>query len=421
MQLYNALTRNKEEFTPGNPGSDTVTIYVCGVTPYDTTHLGHSFTYASFDVLIRYLESKGKTVKYVQNVTDIDDDILRKANEVGGNWREVGNRWTAHFIRDMKALNVRPPDYFPRATAVIEEMVEVVQALLDKGHAYESGGNVYFHVDSWEPFGKLSRLPRQEMLAVANERGNHPDDPHKKDPLDFVLWQAQAPDEPAWDSPWGPGRPGWHIECSTLASQYLGNTIDIHGGGADLMFPHHDCEIAQTECATGEEPFVRFWMHTAMVEHEGEKMSKSLGNLVMVRDLLEEGWHPDALRLYMHSHHYRQPWAHNPERLQKAAEQARLLREALTVQSGDGRPNSIRGPRNTFATAMEDDLDTPTAVAALEQFAHEILDAARKGQNVAEAQDALRHMGGILGLLLDAGEPPEDVQAGWDRHLAGFI
>lgn len=234
MQLYNVLTGEKETFTPRNNG---VSVYVCGITPYDTTHLGHAFTYTSFDVLIRYLEYLGHQVTYVQNVTDIDDDILRKAREVGEDWREVGNRWTAHFIRDMKALNVRPPQHFPRATEAIDEMLAIIQTLLDGGYAYENGGNVYFHVDSWQAFGQLSKLPRGEMLPVANERGNHPDDPHKRDPLDFVLWQAQAPGEPAWDSPWGPGRPGWHIECSTMATDYLGETVDIHGGGRRPHLP----------------------------------------------------------------------------------------------------------------------------------------------------------------------------------------
>ena len=302
MKLFNTLSKTIETF---RPQGDQVTIYVCGITPYDTTHLGHAFTYASADVLIRYLESKGFTVRYAQNVTDIDDDILRKAKEVGEDWLTVGNRWTAHFIQDMQTLNVRPPDYFPRATDAIPEIVTWIGSLLDSGVAYESAGSVYFAVDAWPAFGELSAIPRADMLPIANERGNLPDDPNKRDPLDFVLWQAQAPGEPAWDSPWGPGRPGWHIECSTLSTKYLGNTIDIHSGGVDLCFPHHECEIAQVEPVTGVKPFVRFWMHTAMVYHEGEKMSKSLGNLVWVRELLKT-YSPDALRLYLARHHYRE-------------------------------------------------------------------------------------------------------------------
>jgi L-cysteine:1D-myo-inositol 2-amino-2-deoxy-alpha-D-glucopyranoside ligase len=411
------MTRTKEPFTaPDN----AVSIYVCGITPYDTTHLGHSFTYATFDTLIRYLEYTGFDVTYVQNVTDIDDDILRKAKEVGENWKEVGDRWTAHFIRDMQALNIRPPDYFPRATDVIAEIINTVEALLAAGFAYEADGNVYFHVDDWKEFGALSQIPRREMLPVANERGNRPDDPHKKDPLDFVLWQTQAKGEPGWESPWGLGRPGWHIECSTMATDLLGDTIDIHGGGADLIFPHHECEIAQAEGATGKRPFVRFWMHTAMVRHEGEKMSKSLGNLVMVRDLLESGWHPDAIRLYMHRHHYREPWEYHDESLQQAAASAELLRRAVTAAGGSGERLNPRGALNTFRAAMDDDLDTATALFALEQLSRELLLAADEGKEIEPAQAVLRDLASIMGLRLDAAGPEARVIAGWDEHLKRF-
>ncbi|MDT8307002.1 MAG: cysteine--tRNA ligase [Anaerolineae bacterium] len=417
MQLYNALTGEKEKFEPKD---NHVSIYICGITPYDTTHLGHAFTYASFDVLIRYLEYLGYEVSYVQNVTDIDDDILRKAGEEGEDWKTIGDRWTAHFIRDMKALNVRPPEHFPRATEVIGDMITTIQALLDAGYAYTNEGNVYFHVDSWDEFGKLSKVPRAEMLAIANEHGNHPDDPHKRDPLDFVLWQAQAEGEPAWDSPWGAGRPGWHIECSTMATDYLGDTVDIHGGGADLAFPHHECEIAQAEGATGTVPFVRFWMHTAMVRHEGEKMSKSLGNLVMVRDLLEEGRHPDALRVYMSTHHYRQPWEFHHASLEKAAATAERLRAAASVPSGEANALSARGALKTFETALNDDLDTPVALMTMEQFAEQIMRVTKAGRDVRQAQVALRQMAGIFGLYLDQDEPETRVTEGWDWHLQKF-
>lgn len=420
MQLYNALTRKKEPFSKVD---SPVTLYVCGITPYDTTHAGHCFTYTSFDVLVRYLRHEGHEVRYVQNVTDIDDDILRKASEVGDDWRTIGNRWTAHFIRDMQALNVLPPQHFPRATDVIKEIIETTEALLEAGYAYEVAGNVYFHVDSWKDFGELSRIPHSEMLPVANERGNHPDDPHKKDPLDFVLWQAQAPGEPAWDSPWGAGRPGWHIECSSMATRFLGNTVDIHGGGADLIFPHHECEIAQAEGATGQQPFVRVWMHTAMVQHDGEKMSKSLGNLVMMRDLLDRGVEPNALRIYMHQHHYRQAWSFDEDGLAEAVALADLLQQAGSVSSGGGLALNTRGVTNTFHTAMRDDLDTPTALAALEQFAREVLTAAETDRDVHEARDVLRRLGAIVGLRLgpNANEPEPEVVAGWDTFLADFV
>ena len=418
MQLFNVLSKKKESFITAN---DPITLYVCGITPYDTTHLGHCFTYASFDVLIRYLRFLGRNVKYVQNVTDIDDDILRKANEVKGDWQEVGNRWTAHFIRDMQDVNVLAPEKFPRATDVIDDIVTAVTVLVRRGCAYEAAGNVYFHVDSWNEFGKLSEIPRAEMLAVANERGNHPDDPHKKDPLDFVLWQSRSQGEPAWDSPWGPGRPGWHIECSTMAAKFLGNTIDIHGGGQDLVFPHHECEIAQAECGTGEQPFVRFWMHTAMVGYEGEKMSKSLGNLVMVRDLLDHGVSSNTLRLYLHMHHYRAAWEFDELELQSVAEQALLMQHAMTVEGGSGVGLNPRGIRNTFHTAMRDDLDTPTALAALQQYAREIVSAAGAGNDVREAQQALGDLSSVFGLRLNPDDGPDpEVKAAWDEYLTAF-
>lgn len=417
MQLYNPLTQKIEEFVPRG---DVVTVYVCGVTPYDTTHLGHAFTYTAFDVLIRYFEFQGLTVRYAQNVTDIDDDILRKAKEVGEDWRTLGNRWTAHFIRDMQALNVRPPDYYPRATEVIPGIIATVQRLLEKGVAYESGGSVYFHVDAWPEFGKLSHLPRDQMLPIANERGNIPDDPRKRDPLDFVLWQAQAPGEPAWESPWGPGRPGWHIECTTMSRQFLGDTVDIHGGGGDLIFPHHECEIAQAEAASDVRPFVRFWMHTAMVRYAGEKMSKSLGNLIMVSDLLRT-WTPDALRLYLGQHHYREVWSYDESELTEAERQAQLLRQAVAIAGGNGVTVDPEPSYADFVAALDRDLDTPGALRVLEQLAQRIVQEAQVGRNVFPAQQALRRMSSVFGLRLDAQGPEARVIAGWNEHLKRFI
>ena len=416
MKLYNALSHKSEAFVPQG---DTVTIYVCGITPYDTTHLGHAFTYTTFDVLIRYLEYRGYPVRYVQNVTDIDDDILRKAGEVGQDWRELGNRWTAHFIQDMQALNVRPPDHFPGATQVIPEIINVVDRLLAAGVAYESGGSVYFQIAAWPEYGRLSRIPPVAMLPIANERGNKPDDPRKRDPLDFVLWQAQAPGEPAWDSPWGPGRPGWHIECSTMSTGLLGSTIDIHGGGADLVFPHHESEIAQAECATGRKPFVRFWLHAAMVYHEGEKMSKSLGNLVMIRDLLR-GWSADTLRLYLARNHYRESWSYSPDELARAGHLARQLKEAALSVGGSGPALNPTAARDSFVEAMDNDLDTPAALVVLEQLAGEIMAAAGSGQNVQAAQEALRRLSQVFGLHLAALQPEPRVVSGWAEHLKRF-
>lgn len=415
MKLYNALSRSIEDFTPHQ---DNVTVYVCGITPYDTTHLGHAFTYTVFDVLIRYLEYKGHKVRYVQNVTDIDDDILRKAAEVGKDWLTLGNQWTAHFINDMQALNVRPPDHFPRATDVIAEIIDIVQCLIGTGVAYEAGGSVYFQVAAWPDYGELSGLPGDEMLAVANERGNRPDDPNKRHPLDFVLWQAQAPGEPAWDSPWGPGRPGWHIECTTMSTSLLGDTIDIHGGGGDLLFPHHESEIAQAECATGTKPFVRFWMHAAMVHHDGEKMSKSLGNLVMIRDLIKT-WSPNALRLYLAGHHYRDIWSHDDETLAQAEALAHKIEAAMNVIGGGDAPFDPALARAEFEAALDNDLDTPAAQAALDVFAGAIVQAGLAGHSVESAQTALREMGQVFGLYFDT-EPEARVTAGWNEYLKRF-
>jgi L-cysteine:1D-myo-inositol 2-amino-2-deoxy-alpha-D-glucopyranoside ligase len=416
LQLYNSLTDAIEPFEPSGP---EVTVYVCGITPYDTTHLGHAFTYAVFDMLIRYLEHQGHPVRYTQNVTDIDDDILRKAREVGDDWQALGNQWTAHFIQDLQTLNVRPPDHLPRATDFIDEIVESVERLIQCGVAYESGGSVYFDVNTWDEFGKLSDLSRAEMLETANERGNNPDDPNKRNPLDFVLWQAKAEGEPSWPSPWGEGRPGWHIECSTMATQLLGEIIDIHGGGADLLFPHHECEIAQAECATRRQPFSRFWMHTAMVHHEGEKMSKSLGNLVMARDLLQ-AFSADALRVYMASHHYRTSWGYSDDELQQAQSRADRLATAATAAGGKGDLLTPDDFERRFAQAMNDDLNSPAALAVLEQLAEEILAGGESGRDIATAQALLRQLGAVLGLRLDRREPESRVVEGWDRYLEEF-
>jgi L-cysteine:1D-myo-inositol 2-amino-2-deoxy-alpha-D-glucopyranoside ligase len=415
LQLYNSLSRRVEPF---RPAQSTITIYICGITPYATTHLGHAFTYAMADTLIRLLEHQGYRVCYVQNLTDIDDAILREAHRVGEDYRALGDRWTVQFIQEMQTLTIRPPDHFPRATDVIPEIIEVVRKLHDAGVAYEAGGSVYFDIDRWPSYGKLSRLSRQEMLPTANARGNNPDDPHKRHALDFVLWQAQAPGEPAWESPWGPGRPGWHIECSTLAHGFLGETIDIHGGGTDLMFPHHESEIAQSECTTGREPFARWWFHTAMVQLAGRKISKSLGNLIMVQDLLTK-YSPDAIRLFLAGHHYRHIWQYDPEELESAARLAARLHAAVT-QPEQSRSLPALEPslrRQAFLEAMLHDLDTPEAMRILAIFAEEILQAAQHGRPVQAAQQTLRSMSRMFGLRLDSAAVDPAVQAGWNHHL----
>lgn len=416
MKLYNTQSRELEDF---EPQARAVRLYVCGVTPYDTTHLGHAATYCAFDVLIRYLEYRGAMVDYCENVTDIDDDTIREAPKRGTNWRDLGNYWTAHFMRDMIALNVRPPDHYPRATETIPEIIAMDKALIEKGFAYESGGSVYFNVDAYKKFGQLSHIPHDEMLAIANERGNFPDDPKKHAPLDFVLWQAQAPGEPAWDSPWGPGRPGWHIECSAMNYKTFGPTIDIHGGGADLVFPHHECEIAQTVNFTGEDYFARIWMHTAMVGFEGEKMSKSLGNLVMVSDLLKI-YAPDAIRLYLAKHHYRTPWEFTYPEFQTSVTQCDRLNQAVQAPSGEGREMDVTDARTRFENALDNDLDSPTAATVLCELGDSIIEHSDAHLNVTEAQTWFRRAASVLGLRLDTYGPEARVRSGWEQHLNRF-
>ncbi len=396
LKLYNALTESVDAFTPLN---DTVTIYVCGVTPYDTTHLGHAFTYIVFDTLIRYLEGRGTPVRYVQNVTDIDDDVLRKAQEKGMNWRELGEQETEKFLDDLRALNVRMPDVYAKATEETPMMIEIINTLLAKGYAYERNGSVYFRVASDKEFGKLSRYDYATMLKIANERGNFPDDPNKEDPLDFVLWQAAQPGEPTWPSPWGEGRPGWHIECSAMSLRYLGEQIDIHGGGADLLFPHHECEIAQSETFTEKQPFVRFWMHTAMVRMDGEKMSKSLGNMVFVQKL-RETYHADDIRTYLLSHHYRTAFEWSEGGMDYSAQRAKRWRDALAAPGGNGPSLGITYHTDAFHTFMQNDLDTPNALVTLDTIAANILLHAPMGFNMSEAQETLKTLGAMVGMTM---------------------
>ncbi|HQY29637.1 MAG TPA: cysteine--tRNA ligase [Thermomicrobiales bacterium] len=395
MNLYNSASRSVEPLTVQD---NHIGVYVCGVTPYDTTHAGHAFTFLTFDILVRLLRHQGIAVTYVQNVTDIDDDIIRKAKETGTTWDELGTRETNKFLRDLVALNAIPFDHYLRATETIPEIIALVSDLIEKGHGYEVNGNVYFAVASDPDFGKLSRIPSAEMLAVANERGNNPDDPNKRDPLDFVLWQAMAPGEPFWESPWGKGRPGWHIECSAMSMKALGPVVDIHGGGADLIFPHHECEIAQSESATGHVPFTRYWMHVAMVGYQGEKMSKSLGNLVIASNVLES-YSADAFRLYLFSHHYRTEWEYVDAEIEHWSDVAKELIEAIEFSSvGYGEALEVRHHSDAFFEAMENDLDTPAAIGVLQALASDILTSDEI--DTTTAQKLLITMSGILGLTL---------------------
>jgi cysteinyl-tRNA synthetase len=392
MKLFNTQSQSLETFESrdGNVG-----IYVCGVTPYDTTHLGHAFTFLTYDVLVRYLRYQGYTVTYVQNVTDIDDDILRKSGELGMDWQELGRRETEQYLSDMHALNAVDFDHYVAATEHIPQMVENIQALLDAGVAYEANGSVYFSVEKDPEFGKLSHLPHAEMLPIANERGNKPDDPNKHDPLDFLLWQAGVPGEPTWEAPWGPGRPGWHIECSAMSRHYLGDQIDIHGGGFDLIFPHHEAEIAQAETITGEKPFVRYWMHAAMVDYQGEKMSKSLGNLVYVKELLKT-YSADAVRLCLLRHHYREPWEFFDKEMEACQALADSIRTAQPTSVPSGDRLDPEPYRARFLHAMDNDLDTGNAELALRDLAKSINES--DGVDTTDAHALLHELGGILGL-----------------------
>jgi len=353
MRLWCTARREIAPFEPG----PIVTMYTCGITPYDATHLGHAAVYVTYDLLQRRLRDLGHETRCVRNITDVDDSILGKARELGVHYLDLAAAETARFDGDMVALGLLPPWSEPRATSAIADIRGFIGMVLERGHAYQAGGAVYFDVSTFPAFGTVSGYSRDEMLAFAAERGGNVDDPHKRDPLDFVLWQPSLPDEPSWDSLWGPGRPGWHIECSALALRELGTTIDLHGGGGDLIFPHHECERAQSEAATGE-PFVRHWMHQAMVRMDGEKMSKSLGNLVFVSELRKE-WGAMAIRLMIVENHYRTPWEWDDTRMPRAAARLERWRAA---GAGDGGLESVRA-------ALDEDLDAPAAVAAIDAAA----------------------------------------------------
>ncbi len=355
FRLFDTARRAVVRFEP----NEHVLMYTCGITPYDATHLGHAATFIAYDVLQRHLIDKGHTIKCVRNVTDVDDPLFDKARELGVHYLDLAAAEEARFERDMAALNALPVASTPRASSAIPDIRGCIGMVIDRGYAYESGGAVYFDVTKYGAFGSISHYTEAEMIALAAERGGNVDDPNKRHPLDFVLWQPSAPDEPSWDTMWGPGRPGWHIECSALALRELGTTIDLHGGGADLIFPHHECEAAQSVAATGE-PFVRHWMHTALISMDGHKMSKSLGNLVFV-DRLREVWDPMTIRLGLVEHHYRTEWEWDDGLM--ARNQERLERWRAAV---DGAADDVL---DEVRDRLDDDLDTPGAVAAIDAAA----------------------------------------------------
>ncbi|HSP64987.1 MAG TPA: hypothetical protein VLO10_02240 [Candidatus Deferrimicrobium sp.] len=379
MQLFDTAT---EALTTLTPRDGHVGIYVCGITPYDGGHLGHAFTYHTFDVVARRLWADGVDVRSVRNVTDVDDDILRVARDRGVDYRVLGDREALRFDRDMADLGLLDVDASPRASNRVPEMVEWIVRLVRNGSAYESDGWVYFDVASFPRYGALSGLDTPTMLRLSRERGGNPDDPRKRDPLDFVLWQRSLPDEPHWPSPWSDGRPGWHIECTVLAANELTLPIDIHGGGDDLIFPHHESEIAQAVCGDVRD-YVHHWVHVAMVGYQGEKMSKSIGNLVFVRELLNRV--PAAVvRLLLCAHHHRTAWEYEEAELDRAGSRWLAYRNAVT--SGPNyTATEAQAVYDDFMACIDHDLDTPGALAVLDEVAARPSVRAR-GADVTTAQ-----------------------------------
>ena len=420
MKLYSTLTGEATEFAPAD--GKTVRMYVCGVTPYSSTHIGHALSYVAFDVLRRYLEHLGFDVRHVQNFTDVDDKIIQRAQEQGIEPTELAEQFIDDFFQTMDALNIRRAHVYPRATEEIGPIIETIGRLVDSGHAYAAGGDVFFRVEKSDGYGKLSHRTLEGMQAGSRIEI----DENKEHPMDFALWKGARAGEPSWESPWGPGRPGWHIECTSMSMTYLGDSLDIHGGGQDLVFPHHENEIAQSEASTGVVPFSRYWVHNGLLRLGGDKMSKSLGNLVSVEEALER-FSPDAIRMYFLSSHYRSPLSYTDEGCAAMERSLDRLRHALDRDGGSRNPNHpepakdhpelVEGHpepakdhpelvegldsepyRGQFFDAMDDDLNTPRALAALFDLARDINRNADAGRPVADAQDSLRDLGGILGL-----------------------
>jgi cysteinyl-tRNA synthetase len=404
IQIYNTLTRSKENFETITP--DEVRMYVCGPTVYDKAHVGHAMSVLVFDIIRRYLEYRGYKVRQVMNYTDVDDKIITKANDQNVDPFDLAESYIVEFKNHLQDLNILPAAVYPRATDEINHIIEMVQHLIDNGNAYEAGGDVYFFVSSDDDYGKLSGRKIEDMQS-----GFRIDvDQRKETPMDFALWKASKPGEPAWDSPWGPGRPGWHIECSAMSLHHLGEQIDIHGGGNDLVFPHHENEIAQTESLTGKS-FARYWVHNGMLQLAGEKMSKSLGNLVTIDDFLTEN-EPDVLRMLILNSSYRSPLTFSDETIGHAKRALDRLRSALRPASPDASSSmpsgvlkqQIEDTRQNFIEAMDDDFNTASTLGHLFDFVRAINNARDSGLDAAglgEAQSLLIELTGILGLQLE--------------------
>lgn len=410
LQIYNTLTRRKEPFEPLRPGE--VRMYVCGPTVYDKAHVGHAMSVLVFDIIRRYLEYKGYRVFHVMNYTDVDDKIIRRAQEEGVDPIALAERYIREFDEHLRQLNVLEPTVKPRVTQEIDWIIKMVQGLIEKGYAYVVDGDVYFRVTRDEDYGKLSGRRLEDMQAGARIEV----DERKEHPMDFALWKAAKPGEPAWDSPWGKGRPGWHIECSAMNLHHLGEQIDIHGGGNDLIFPHHENEIAQSESYTGK-PFARYWVHNGMLQMAGEKMSKSLGNLVTIEDFLKEH-EPDVLRMMVLNSGYRRPLTYNERVIQQAESALERLRSAMrpAYPQAQGAPQEVlaalerqqQAAREGFEQAMDDDFNTAGALGNLFELVRAInqaRDAGATQEQLAPAQAVLKELAGVLGLRLEMETP----------------
>jgi len=396
LKIYNTLTKTKESFTPIAPGK--VNIYVCGMTVYDFCHIGHARSLVCFDVVVRYLRHLGYTVKYLRNITDIDDKIIQRAHENQEGFQVLTERFIVALQEDMAALGLLTPDEEPCATESIPQIVRLIQKLLDNGYAYiAENGDVYYDISRFPSYGKLSRRNLKELRAGARVDVSK----SKRDPLDFVLWKTSKEGEPSWDTPWGQGRPGWHIECSAMAMHGLAEQIDIHGGGADLIFPHHENEIAQSEAATGK-PFANVWMHVGHLHINKEKMSKSLGNFITIREILKK-CAPEVLRYVLISSHYRNQLNYSEEALSQGRQALERLYVALKkCASTAGKPENTDFEQR-FIAAMDDDFNTPEALAVLFDLAREI-NRQEDVHKAASMAALLKHLGGILGILQQAPE-----------------